>query len=1301
MHRPGRFLTPLLAIAVAMVLGVLTDARARVAPYYVLEGVGTTQGIPRVLFVVDTSASMIWQSQETVTQCTWETCEDGDGAAQSRIAAARDAIRTVVESTSDSAEFALMTFDQHGPPSSAPPTCDDGSRFNWSSHYGYFVWDEIRQYPGYTGAWRLCDDADRPYPYLRWDELGVGSVITADDQTGDVPASPLISTVQADMTDGTNATRRVQWFPQFMGVRANLSDTTDPDGSIVRATVGDWATTDTDRRANVWEQDFYYWPYVDGFPGYAGFVAWPVDEWPEFHGVAGADDGLSAASLYAPFYLDLSDSGIPTSNWGPADTEAATQQVISATSPIIEGGLDAAGNTPWASAIGAIPGTATEDNSAFSHSSVASYLQFVTEVSADESCEPTIAVLVTDGEPSEGEGGSTLYSRLAALRNDLGVRTYVVGFFIGSSEVNDMACAGAGACTGTCSTPCNDTPAANWDTCKDPDNPSSDCAYLANSVEDLAEVLGQIVATEVGTDLGSGPGARLNDFGVGADDDDAIVQTEVSAYTSWPGWQGHVVRELCTDEDPDNPGEPAPWCEDVAFDVDEAEETFGPCPQSRTWDAGECLQQTDWVDRRLFSHDADNDVYAINEDDGTATTTFITELTALGIVDDDPEAEADAIVEFLLGKDWPDDWKLPGLANSAPVVVRRVPAYDGSVTPSVMIRDPHCAGRTLSSTEGADLPPSLEEFAQAAWDEDELLTSPSEHYEYQEAVLIGDDLGVLHAFQLDSGNELWGLLPRALLASAAAQAALGAANVGQPPSIDDHIYGIAATLNQGWVYDDTAPDEDDDRWRHLGVLGFGAGGSELLALDLSHMSPESPDGPIEILWTSEDASLAAAYDAALGQTWARPAIAYEVGALVDEPVTRLVFGSGYGMSGVQGRVFAYADALTGEILEQAELDDPAGESYTPYGDFGTVADVAVGTHCISRFWAEAQEAYVADTAGRLYRWDVGEDEADSEGDWAGTGYPVVQFPACQGTGTSCTVTGTNADVFTFGPAVSANDRVDDPGGGQSGDAPQGIDQFLVALASGSLGDQDLDAQDENNDFHTSLYLLVDDHSTGDEHEGFDIPVGAPKTDVGAIGVDPHYLRLALTDIERTRTFTPYAGAPEYTETRTFARRARPLRAPRITVTGVVDGSTVDDDNGPTVIEGVEVYRVTYTIFEAAGPECDARWYDSSTGTWAVDEGAVYEITLRLTSLSGGGFDFSGGAGDSVADFGGTLGAPELVLETVSQVMVGDCADGNCGPRTPSPSSTPCEGSTTAQNASRARFAIPFNMKRLDAFTPVE
>jgi hypothetical protein len=393
------------------------------------------------------------------------------------------------------------------------------------------------------------------------------------------------------------------------------------------------------------------------------------------------------------------------------------------------------------------------------------------------------------------------------------------------------------------------------------------------------------------------------------------------------------------------------------------------------------------------------------------------------------------------------------------------------------------------------------------------------------------------------------------------------------------------------------------------------------------------------------------------------------------------------------------DALTGRLLDEGLVSDPAGEAYAPYGDFGTVADVAVGSHCISRFWAEMQEAYAADTAGRLYRWDLGAGTADSDRDWSGAqAFPVTQLPACQSASDTCTVSGAKADVFTFGPAVSANDRIDDPGGATSGDVPQGVDQFLVALASGSLSDSDLLGNDPAGDFHSSLYLLVDDHSSGDPNGGFDIPVGAPKTDPATIGDDPHYLRLAVSDLERTRTFTPFDGAPQYVETRKFARRARPIRSPRIEVTGVIDNGAAD---GPAIIEGVEVYRVTFTVFEPAAAECDARWYDAAAGQWHVDEGAVYELTLRLTALSSQGFDFTDGAGDTVADFGSGVGAAGLVLESVTQVTEGDCDDGSCGPRIGAPSSTPCDGNVDESDAPAVVWSTPLNTRVLPGFTPVE
>lgn len=1281
------------ALAALMLCMHVPSSQARLQPYYVVKGASLAELRPRVLFVLDTSGSMSWKSQVAAEQCRWAQCENGTGVEQSRIAAARGAIRSVVSSVGDAANFGLMTFEQHRAPTSTPPRCDDGNRFQWSSYYGYFVWDDVQEHSGYFGQWRLCDDESRPFPYLRWDELGVGSKIAANDLTGPVPASPLISTDIADMTSEVNAGRKVQWFPKFMGVRARLDDESDPDKSVLSATVGDYGDDDGARLSNVWQQDFYYWPYVDGFPGYSSFVGWPTDDYPEYLGVMGEDRNIEAASLYSPFYLDLEDSGIPDTDWGPADSTEALAAVSSAASPLIEGGVDAVGGTPWASAIGAISGVAPSSNAAFSHDSVASYLKFVTTQSSDLVCTPTSAVLITDGKPSPvSEGGAVLHERLAALRRELGVKVYVVGFFLSGSDLNDMACAAAGACDGSCSTPCDDLPEKDWDTCADPEDPQDNCAFLANSTAELVTVLEDIVTGEVELDIGAGTGERATDFGVGASGavgQGETVQTLVSAYTEWPEWKGHVVREPCTAEDPDNPGELAPWCQDPGFES--SSETFGPCPQSRQWDAGECLALMDWKARRIYTHDENNQPYRIANADGSATTQFRDELESLGLIGGgDLDAQADAVAAFILGKDWPENWKLPGLANSSPVLIRRIPPHQPAVVPSVSIRDPHCAGRRLA--QGDDLPPSLVSFAQDAWDEEQWLEDPTPHNPYQEAVLVGDDLGVLHAFQYDSGNELWGLLPRALLESAVQQAANGAATRGQPEALEDHIYGVAATLNQAWIFDDRDDDSANHRWMHLGVFGLGAGGRSLMALDLSHMSPAAPDGPFEILWTSEDPANADFYDAHAGETWSRPSVVYEVpGNLVTAtPSASLVFGSGYASGGDNGRTFVVADALTGEPKEYAEVTVPSNR----YGDYGTIGDVAASSHCISRFWPEVQELYMADPAGQLFRWDLGGDhEADSGGQWDTTAVPVTQFLACEGT-SSCTVgTSGNGDVFTMGVAVTANNRIDEPSGGFSGDMPPGEDQMLVALVSGSAADDDLNGPESQ--FHSSLYLLVDDHSGAPKSGGFNIPSGAPKMAPGQVGEEPGYLRMAFSDIDRTRNFTPYEGAPTYTETGKFSMRTRPVRAPRMEITGVVgeDGE---------VVEGLEVVRVTYTVYEPGVEECDSRWYDSSADVWYFDEGSVFEVTFRLTTLAGQGFDFTQGAaagGDTT--FEDSEFDPGLVMESVSQVSGGGCDDGNCGPQAPPKETQPCDLNAPGGAGTSAGGVVPIRNAEVSGFSPLE
>ena len=404
--------------------------------------------------------------------------------------------------------------------------------------------------------------------------------------------------------------------------------------------------------------------------------------------------------------------------------------------------------------------------------------------------------------------------------------------------------------------------------------------------------------------------------------------------------------------------------------------------------------------------------------------------------------------------------------------------------------------------------------------------------------------------------------------------------------------------------------------------------------------------------------------------------------------------AGAGAASTAGRTLMYVDAVTGEVLEHAVIgsDPPAFGS-----SFGTIVDPAVASHCISRYWGEVQEAYVADPAGRVFRWDLGNDHAaDSGGTWGTTAQAAVWLPACEGAGSTCTV-GTKGEPFVYGPAVTANGRIDPPNGGTSGDAPLGVDQFLVALVSGSATDDSLGA---SSTFHSSLYLLVDDHSSGDPHAGFAVPAGAPKLAPAALGSEAGYARVAVSDLERTREFTPFLGAPTYQDTAVFSRAARPVRSPRIEVSGVVDQATLGDPQGATPIDGIEVYTIRYTIYDPPPGVCDSRWYDAANQTWHVDEGATFEIRLRLTAAAGSGFDFTNGAGTATADFADDF-ATGLVLESVTQVASDDCADGNCGARLGDVASQPCDANAPPTTETPTGFSLPSYVAQVSGFTPIE
>ncbi|MCX4239050.1 hypothetical protein, partial [Paraliomyxa miuraensis] len=306
--------------------------------------------------------------------------------------------------------------------------------------------------------------------------------------------------------------------------------------------------------------------------------------------------------------------------------------------------------------------------------------------------------------------------------------------------------------------------------------------------------------------------------------------------------------------------------------------------------------------------------------------------------------------------------------------------------------------------------------------------------------------------------------------------------------------------------------------------------------------------------------------------------------------------------------------------------------------------------------------------------------------------------ACEGAGDTCTVGASNrAETFTFAPAVSSNDRLDDLSSASSSEALSPTNQFLVALIGGSPADDAL-RDGPGALYQSSIYVLVDDHQS-DPTAGFSVPNGAPKA---APGTNADYMRIALTDIERTRSYIPYDGAATVEETRNFSRGTRPIRAPRIFVTGVVDESTLGNAGGPSVIEGVEIYNLQFTVYEPPSTICDDTFYDATENEWHQDPGSTYLITFRLTANVSSGFDLINGAGaGGSADFGGGF-ATGLTLASVEQLGSGDCANGGCGPQLVTSSAAPCNPNADGGALpAGVGAALGLTQKELGGFTPVE
>jgi len=355
---------------------------------------------------------------------------------------------------------------------------------------------------------------------------------------------------------------------------------------------------------------------------------------------------------------------------------------------------------------------------------------------------------------------------------------------------------------------------------------------------------------------------------------------------------------------------------------------------------------------------------------------------------------------------------------------------------------------------------------------------------------------------------------------------------------------------------------------------------------------------------------------------------------------------------------------------------------------------------------------VADVSGRLYRWDLGstndgttfDHEADSGGKWSTNGniaQALFRFGACLSTNEfSCSVSSSVGDFFIFPPAVISSDRIDEPPpaaaqSGAGGLAASQLDQFLLAMVSGSVNDDKVDGGDKDNPFHSSLYIMVDDHLNGPKDDGLNVPGSAGN--VTAPGSNPDFMRLPLNQIQRERRWTYADGSAGY-QLRAFSKKARPTKAPfiRVSLPVLVDTTSGTpeyqfDDLGGNVGD-IELYEIVFTVYEPGEQTCDPRWRNPNTGKWEFDQGSSYEIRFFLSAKDNLGFDLVNGAGSAASSlFGGNPGLSGPVVTQIPAQGFQTNGTSNNVPCTEDPQSGTVSGV----------YSMPIGVGEVDGFSPRE
>lgn len=308
-------------------------------------------------------------------------------------------------------------------------------------------------------------------------------------------------------------------------------------------------------------------------------------------------------------------------------------------------------------------------------------------------------------------------------------------------------------------------------------------------------------------------------------------------------------------------------------------------------------------------------------------------------------------------------------------------------------------------------------------------------------VYTGSNDGMFHAFNLNTGHEVFAYVPPDLLPNLKTLYDNAMASpdpsgfTGQVENPANHIYGISSSPKVNDVQ------FADGKWHTVIVSGMGPGGKNYFALDVTHPNGvsdyngaawatdkryDASVAPFSLLWHTRNTAISASYSPTLGETWSLPAF----GRINDGGAYKWVLfaGSGYddtSYADTKGEIYHAINIEDGTLLRSDMEMDGAGTAV----QYGLLAD---SVSIVKKTGSLVRASYQVDLKGRVWHFNSSSSNTLA---WSKTQLAKAGVLADPNTG----------NPFYYSPAIWDYDA-------ESNDAPN-----LMVLGAGAYDDEANDA----------------------------------------------------------------------------------------------------------------------------------------------------------------------------------------------------------------------------------------------------